>query len=127
MLKQAMFGTVPASFTEAGLRSIHPFWADLPHTDIFTCITPDILHQLYKGMFKEHVVKWATACITGKDDEVDQWFKCMPAHPELRHFKKGVSLVSQWTGTEYKNMEKVFLGAIAGAASQSVASNKQAW
>ena len=35
---------------------------------------------------------------------------------DLRHFKKGISLILQWTGTEYKNMEKVFLGVLAGQA-----------
>ena len=34
----------------------------------------------------------------------------------LRHFKKGISLIAQWSGTEYKNMEKVFLGVLAGQA-----------
>jgi hypothetical protein len=34
----------------------------------------------------------------------------MPSHPGLRHFKNGISHVSQWTGTEHKEMEKVFLG-----------------
>jgi hypothetical protein len=32
----------------------------------------------------------------------------------LCHFKKGISLVAQWSGTEYKNMEKVFLGVLTG-------------
>ena len=41
-------------------------------------------------------------------------------HPSLRHFKKGISLVSQWTGTEHKNMEKVFLGVVANAANPKV-------
>jgi hypothetical protein len=44
----------------------------------------------------------------------------MTGHPSLRHFKKGISLVSQWTGNEHKNMEKVFLGVIAGAAHPKV-------
>ena len=35
---------------------------------------------------------------------------------DLCHFKKGISLVAQWSGTEYKNMEKVFLGVLAGQA-----------
>ncbi|KAJ7752965.1 hypothetical protein B0H16DRAFT_1723427 [Mycena metata] len=34
----------------------------------------------------------------------------------VRHFKHGISTVSQWTGTEHKEMEKVFLGLIAAGA-----------
>ncbi|GLB45390.1 putative zn-finger domain-containing protein [Lyophyllum shimeji] len=33
----------------------------------------------------------------------------------LRHFKNGISNVSQWTGAEHKAMEQVFLGIMAGA------------
>ena len=38
----------------------------------------------------------------------------MPHRSNLQHFKKGILLISQWTRTEYKNMEKVFLGIIFG-------------
>ncbi|KAH9928242.1 hypothetical protein B0H21DRAFT_781211 [Amylocystis lapponica] len=93
---------------------------DLPHCDIFACITPDLLHQLHKGVFKDHLVSRATACVEGGEAEVDCQFKAMTAHPDLRHFKKGILLVSQWTGTEYKNMEKVFLGVLTGASDPAV-------
>ncbi|KAG2056120.1 hypothetical protein BDR06DRAFT_854984, partial [Suillus hirtellus] len=43
---------------EAGIKPvIHPFWEDLPHTNIFQAITPDILHQLYQGLIK-HLFGW---------------------------------------------------------------------
>ncbi|KAF7798192.1 hypothetical protein EIP86_009409 [Pleurotus ostreatoroseus] len=105
-----------SAFKKAGLRSINPFWTDLPHCNIFACITPDILHQLHKGVFKDHTVKWATGCVEDGEAELDRRFKAMTPHADLRHFKRGISLISQWTGTEYKHMEKVFLGVLAGAA-----------
>jgi hypothetical protein len=113
-------GLKPARFRSENLRPIDPFWADLPHCNIFTCITPDILHQLHKGVFKDHFVKWAMEAMDGPASEIDQRFKTMARHPSLRHFKKGISLTTQWTGTEYKNMEKVFLGTLGGAANPQV-------
>lgn len=79
-------------------------------------MTPNILHQLHKGVFKDHFISWATEATRGQDSEIDECFKAMSLHPELQHFKKGILLTLQWTGTEHKNMEKVFLGVLAGAA-----------
>ncbi|KAM5536416.1 hypothetical protein V8D89_009852 [Ganoderma adspersum] len=115
-IQAAVHGEKLAEFKALGLRLINPFWKDLPHCDIFACITPDLLHQLHKGVFKDHTVSWATACLDGGANEVDRHFKAMPGHPMLQHFKKGISLVSQWTGTEHKHMERVFLGVLTGAS-----------
>ena len=52
--------------------------------------------------------------------EVDAHFKAMSSYLGLRHFKTGVSFVTQWTGTEHKEMEKVFMGILAGAVNSKV-------
>ncbi|KAG1739153.1 uncharacterized protein EDB91DRAFT_1237592 [Suillus paluster] len=53
---------------------------------------PDLLHQLHKGVFKDHL------------EEMDVCFKAMPDYPGLHHFKKDISAVKQWTGSEHKEM-----------------------
>ncbi|KAJ7803739.1 hypothetical protein B0H13DRAFT_2492976 [Mycena leptocephala] len=74
--------------------------------------------KLHKGMFKDHLVKWCTESVGAA--EMDAQFQAMNAFAGLRHFKKGISTVSQWTGVEHKEMQRVFLGVLAGAISVRV-------
>ncbi|KAI0690630.1 hypothetical protein BC835DRAFT_1280656 [Cytidiella melzeri] len=106
-------------FDNLGLRAIHdPFWRDLPYADVFRAFTPDLLHQLHKGVFKDHLVKWCTELIS--EIELDKRYMSLPTLHGLRHFKSGISGVSQWTGHEHKEMEKMFLALIAGGVDDEV-------
>jgi hypothetical protein len=70
-------------FDKWGLKRISPFWADQPHLDIFKSLTPDILHQLHKGLFGDHVRKWCIAAAEGGEFEVDRRFQVLPGHVRL--------------------------------------------
>nr|VWO99055.1 Uncharacterized protein [Ganoderma boninense] len=112
-------GSDVPEFDEHGLRPIpQPFWAELPHTDIFATISPDILHQLHKGIFKDHLVAWVSKLI-GKA-ELDRRFASLSRCHGVRHFKTGISGLTQWTGAEAKEIEKVLLGILVGRVEPDV-------
>ena len=83
VLRQRAQGLKPKAFVSQGLRAVNPFWANLPHTEIFQCFTPDIHHQLHKGLFKDHIIEWSSRAVDGGRDEVDRRFKSMSRHPLL--------------------------------------------
>ncbi|KZT56446.1 hypothetical protein CALCODRAFT_435724, partial [Calocera cornea HHB12733] len=96
----------------------HPFWSDLLISNIFDSMTPDLLHELHKGLFKDHLVKWTMDVLDAK--RLDQRYISLCPHHGLLAFPHGISKVEQWTGTEYKNMEKTFCAAIAGLVPSAV-------
>jgi hypothetical protein len=49
------------------------------------------------------------------DKELDCRFKAVSSYPGLRFFKNGISGVSQWTGSEHKEMQRVFVSIMAGS------------
>ncbi|KDN34370.1 hypothetical protein RSAG8_12536, partial [Rhizoctonia solani AG-8 WAC10335] len=111
MKKQDKTGS--AWFTRYGLVPTRPFWECDPNVDIGSFLTPDLLHQVHKGVMKDHLIKWVTE-ILGKST-VDERYTTMPEAHGLRHFKNGISTVSQWTGRELKEMVKVLLPVLSDA------------
>ncbi|KAJ3713081.1 hypothetical protein C8R42DRAFT_593757 [Lentinula raphanica] len=88
-----------------------PFWVGFPLTDIHKCIAPDILHQLYQGVLK-HLVYWVQH-VMGKK-ELDERIQKLPPTSGVRHFSKGISGLSQLSGTEHKNIARILLGCLVG-------------
>ncbi|KAG9094850.1 hypothetical protein FS749_011715 [Ceratobasidium sp. UAMH 11750] len=105
------WGGYSRTIIDLGIRPTKPFWAELPFVEMATCLTPDLLHQINKGMFGEHLVNWCTQ-ILGVD-ELDRRTKGMPRFSNLRHFSQGISPLSQWTGKEAKALGSVFIPIIA--------------
>lgn len=50
----------------ANLRhALQPYTAGFPRADIHALITPDLLHQIIKGTFKDHLVTWVGEYLVG--------------------------------------------------------------
>lgn len=88
-----------------------PFWDGFPFCDIHRAITPDVLHQLYQGVFK-HLVGWCQRIFSAQ--ELDRRIRTLPLGYGLRQFKNGISALSQISGSERKNMAKILLGCLIG-------------
>ena len=95
VMAYATQGVNSEEFNDLGHWPVNPFWEGLPSCHIFLCFTPDLLHQLYKGIFKDHIISWVTQCVRGGEAEIDQQFCTMTWGTDLCHFKKGISLVAQ--------------------------------
>ncbi|KAG9090045.1 hypothetical protein FRC06_001241, partial [Ceratobasidium sp. 370] len=98
--------------TSLSLKPVWPWWASLDHVNLATCLTPDLLHQLYQGIFKSHLIRWLQYLVGVK--ELDARFASMTQAAGMTHFGKGISHVQQWTGRESKEMLKQILPMVAG-------------
>ncbi|KAF7366229.1 C2H2-type domain-containing protein [Mycena venus] len=96
---------------------IIPFTRDFPRADIHEMLSSDLLHQVIKGSFKDHLVTWVgeylyLAHSKGEADaimdEIDRRIAATPAFPCLRRFKQGRRF-KQWTGDDSKALMKASL------------------
>ncbi|KAG6885247.1 hypothetical protein C0992_005299 [Termitomyces sp. T32_za158] len=125
ILTQALFQSLgrKALWDDYGIVSdILPFTYTFPRADIHELIAPDLLHQLIKGTFKDHLVTWVTDYInlvhTTSEaakiiSDIDRRIAAAPPFPGLRRFPEGRGF-KQWTGDDSKALMKVYLPAIVG-------------
>ncbi|KAG2140490.1 uncharacterized protein EDB93DRAFT_1241854 [Suillus bovinus] len=85
-------------------------------------LLPNILHQLIKGTFKDHLVEWVCQYLELKHgktgakailDDIDRRIAAAPSFPGLQRFLQGRGF-SQWTGDDSKALMKVYIPAIEG-------------
>ncbi|KAF8598797.1 hypothetical protein BDV93DRAFT_478147, partial [Ceratobasidium sp. AG-I] len=94
----------PGELEELSLKPWWPWWAGLPYVNLSAAIAPDLLHQIYNGVFKERVMRWLKHVMG--PTTLDRRFISMLEAAGLRKFAKGVTTISQWQGRESKDMLK---------------------
>ena len=94
----------------AGIKPVfEPFWETLPYSNIFRSITPDILHQLYQGIFK-HLKTWILSAYGSV--EIDARCRRLPPNHNIHIFFKGISSLSRVTGQEHEQISRFLLGLV---------------
>ncbi|KAH9988333.1 hypothetical protein BJV77DRAFT_1061430 [Russula vinacea] len=110
-------------WNEYGLEGdVVAFTEDFPRADIHELLAPDILHQLIKGTFKDHLVTWVNDYLFLEHGErraekivadIDRRIAAVAPFSGLRRFPQGRGF-KQWTGDDSKALMKVYLPAIKG-------------
>ena len=96
---------------DIGAGVYHPFWKDMPYTDIHLSMTVDVLHQLHQGVLK-HLINWIQIVMTKA--ELDKRLQCLPPAYGVRFFSKGISRLTQMSGPERKQIARILLGCLIG-------------
>ena len=129
----------PFAYLAAGRRlnlDLQPFTLDFPRADIHELLSPDLLHQVIKGTFKDHIVMWVNEYLLEVHGEAQgleiiadidhrcvvlpRWLiftqtnlsisiSAVPPFPGLRRFPDGRDF-EQWTGDDSKALMKVSFG-----------------
>ncbi|KAF8259050.1 hypothetical protein EI94DRAFT_1618197 [Lactarius quietus] len=104
------------------VRDVTPFTSEFPWADIYDIIAPDILHQVIKGTYKDHLVTWVEEyliLVHGKThakvvlNDINCRIALAPPFPGLRRFPQGRGF-KQWTGNDSKALMKVYLPVLEG-------------
>ncbi|KAN0137167.1 hypothetical protein V8E53_005164 [Lactarius tabidus] len=104
------------------IGDVTPFTSNFPQADIYKVITPNILHQVIKGTFKDHLVTWVEEYLILVHskmqaavvlDDINCHIALAPAFLGLRRFPQGHGF-KQWTGNDLKVLMKVYLPALEG-------------
>ncbi|THV04071.1 hypothetical protein K435DRAFT_650090 [Dendrothele bispora CBS 962.96] len=98
---------------DAGIKPVfEPFWSNLAYSNVYFAITPDLLHQLYQGVFK-HLKLWIIQAYGAH--EIDARCRRLPPNHNIQLFMKGISTLHRVSGQEHDQMSRFLLGLIVDA------------
>ncbi|KAF7344723.1 hypothetical protein MVEN_01633000 [Mycena venus] len=108
------------------ISDVLPFTWTFPRADIYELISPDLLHQVIKGTFKDHLVTWvsqylesihtkkkAAQIMADIDRRYVTAFLTPPPSPDFAASLKA-EILSNGRGDDSKALMKVYLPAIEG-------------
>jgi Plavaka transposase len=99
---------------DMGLNGVHkPFWEELPGYEPSVCVPPDILHGIHR-FWRDHILVWVINLIGF--DELDRRLKLLQPVVNVRHFSNGIQCLTQWTGREDRELQRVLLAALNGSS-----------
>ncbi|KAF8599349.1 hypothetical protein BDV93DRAFT_449464, partial [Ceratobasidium sp. AG-I] len=96
-----------------GLHPVLPYWTEHTWAAGPASIVPDLLHQLWKGVFLDHIRVWWTGILG--DRAMDARYMGLPRYAGQQHFQLGLSALTQWQGNEARATARSFLGVVAGS------------
>ncbi|KAJ6610445.1 hypothetical protein B0H10DRAFT_2166043 [Mycena sp. CBHHK59/15] len=92
-----------------GIHSdVVPFTSHFPCADIHELLSSDLLHQVIKGTFKDHLVSWVNEYFYIEHGEK----RALEIIQDLDH--RISADFSQWIGNDSKALIKIYLAAVAG-------------
>ena len=97
---------------QLGLNGVHaPFWRDWQFAEPCNFLVPDALHQ-WRKLFMDHIVSWGRFWMG--DEEITRRISVLQPMKGYRHFPIGFTHFRQHTGKEHRDLERVWVGVIAG-------------
>ena len=95
-----------------GIKPVfHPFWESMPLANIYTSITPDVLHQLLQGVMK-HLIGWLSKSSMFGRQAINARCRLIPPNHQVVLFPRGITGLSRLTGKDHKNICRLLLGLI---------------
>jgi hypothetical protein len=104
------------SLEQVGVKINRNVFEGLSRVQISLLHMPDLLHNIYLGLFK-HLMEWIGDFLKKhtREEMFDQVWKSLPTYPGFFVPKKAYREVTQWQGKEMRNLARCILGVLASA------------